>query len=102
MDWSISNPPYSCLNDVFKKSAEICNKGFGYLLHGHNITLKRIKTMEEEFGLKVSLIHLCEVKEWYGRQTFILFEKNYEENKIDFSASKVSYKSDQKKVKING
>jgi type I restriction-modification system DNA methylase subunit len=40
VDWIIDNPPYSKLDNWLDHSADVCDKGFAYLLGLHNITPK--------------------------------------------------------------
>lgn len=74
-DWLITNPPYSCLDNWLKKSCEVANKGFAYLLTIHNLTPKRIEACEKA-GFFITKIHLCKVFAWYGISAFIVWERN--------------------------
>ena len=74
VDWYITNPPYSFLDEWLKKSCE-ARRGFAYLLGLHNLTPKRIEMCERlKFG--ITKIHLCKVFKWYGISAFIVWEKN--------------------------
>lgn len=82
VDWIITNPPYSNLDDWIKKTLRVCSKGFAYLLGINNITPRRIEMINKRnFGL--TFIHLCKVFKWYGISAFFQFEKE-EENIISY------------------
>jgi len=75
VDWIVTNPPYSKIDDYLKHSCEIANKGFSYLLGLHNLTPKRICECEKK-GFFITRIHLCKVFKWYGISAMIVWEKN--------------------------
>lgn len=74
VDWYITNPPYSKIDEWLLKS---CNarKGFAYLFGLHNLTPKRIE-MCEKLGFFITKIYLCKIFEWFGISSFIIWEKN--------------------------
>ena len=74
VDWGVTNPPYSKLNDWFAHSTKTCRKGFAYLLGFNNITPRRIELCEKE-GFGLSTVHLCKVFKWFGMSAFCVFEK---------------------------
>tara|TARA_R110002012_G_scaffold266431_2_gene449972 strand:+ start:1516 stop:2022 length:507 start_codon:yes stop_codon:yes gene_type:complete len=84
VDYVITNPPYSILNKFIDKSIEICNKGFGFLLHQHALTLPRLNKLKKN-GFYLTKYHLCKVWNWYGHQVFVFFEKENKDCKITFS-----------------
>tara|TARA_R110002126_G_scaffold3454_4_gene19606 strand:- start:763 stop:1278 length:516 start_codon:yes stop_codon:yes gene_type:complete len=69
-----SNPPYSMINDVLKKTIELKPHVVSYLLGFHNITTKRLEFMENN-GYKVVEVFLTLVKGWYGFSFIIIFQK---------------------------
>lgn len=71
-DWLVSNPPYSRIDDVLSRSADVSVKGFGYLLAAHAVTPRRIEAMESA-GFGLAIIHLCKVFRWYGMSAFCLW-----------------------------
>jgi len=75
VDWIIDNPPYSILDKWLEHSAEICKKGFAYLLGLHNLTPKRIEMLEKQ-GFYIKSIFICKVFKWYGISAFIIWEKH--------------------------
>jgi len=74
VDWYITNPPYSCLEEWLKKSCK-AKKGFAYLFGLHNLTPRRIEICENE-GFYITKIYLCKVFKWFGISAFIIWEKN--------------------------
>jgi len=80
VDWIISNPPFSKINDVLEHTIEITNKGFGYILAAHNLTEKRVKLINNNnFGITGFAFYW--VKEWFGFPViFIKVEKNKPNN----------------------
>ena len=80
-DWIITNPPYSKLDDWFKHTIKLSNKGFGLLIGWNNLTAKRIEICnKEKFGL--SKIIMFKVFKWFGMSCYCVFEKD-KKNIID-------------------
>ena len=78
VDVICSNPPYSMLNKIFKKSIELNPRVINYLIGVMNLTPRRIEMMEKA-GYGLSKIHMCKVGKWSGWCSFIVqFEKNSE------------------------
>jgi len=75
VDWIIDNPPYSKLDRWLDHSADVCEKGFAYLIGLHNLTPRRIGILEER-GFFIKKIHLCKVFKWFGISAFIVWEKS--------------------------
>ena len=75
VDWCVSNPPYSKMQEVFEHSMKICNKGFGFLIGVINMTPMRMKLMEEN-GFSITHMHLCQVTGWFGKSLYFIAEKN--------------------------
>ena len=77
IDIICSNPPYSCIDDVLKKSVELKPRVISYLIGMGNLTAKRIEYMENNnYGL--TKIHMCKVYKWYGMSFIVQFEKDQE------------------------
>jgi len=75
IDIICSNPPYSCIDDVLKKSVELKPRVISYLIGMGNLTAKRIEYMENNnYGL--TKIHMCKVYKWYGMSFIVQFEKD--------------------------
>jgi len=81
VDYVVTNPPYSILDDIFKKLVVMCNKGFTLILSMHNLTPKRIDELAKS-GFEIRLMHLVRVKRWFGYHVVIVWEKNYKNNTI--------------------
>ena len=74
VDWYITNPPYSKIDDWLEKSCK-ARKGFAYLLGLHNLTPRRIELCEKNrFG--ITKVYLCKVFKWFGISAFIIWERN--------------------------
>lgn len=74
VDWIVSNPPYSCLDDVLAKSFSISKLGVAYLLNFHALTPRRIERAEH-LGFGITGLYLSKVFDWYGISSFVIFEK---------------------------
>ena len=90
VDWCITNPPYSLLNDYLKTSIEVCRVGFAYLVGSYSITPKRLK-MCGDAGFGLYSMHLCKVSRWFGMTCFVVFLKDYDEKKIKFTYDRKVY-----------
>lgn len=74
-DWIITNPPYSILDNWFKQTIKLSNKGFGLLIGWNNLTARRIEMANKEnFG--ITKILMFKVFKWYGMSCFVIFEKD--------------------------
>ena len=74
VDIICSNPPFSMLDKVFKKSVELKPRIISYLIGVNNLTPKRIEDMNRA-GYGLSKCHMLKVKKWFGMQFLIVFEK---------------------------
>jgi hypothetical protein len=70
-----SNPPYSILDDVLKKSVELNPKCISYLIAMHNLTPTRIEYMNNN-GYYLNKLHMMKVRGWYGFSCIVVFQKN--------------------------
>lgn len=74
VDWIISNPPFSKMNEVLNKCAELSIKGFGLIMLSTALTIPRIERMKSK-GFIISRIMYFNVKEWFCFTcVFVLFE----------------------------
>ncbi len=83
VDCIISNPPYSILDNVFKKSIELKPRIISYLIGQMNLTPKRVRMMNDN-GYFIKHIYLCKVNGWFGMSCIITFGNDIDENVIDF------------------
>lgn len=90
-DWFITNPPYSSLNDWLEHSCKYAKKGFAYLLGLHNLTPKRIQ-MCEDYGFRITAIHLCKVFKWFGISAFIIWQKSVPQHKVKLTYDRVVWR----------
>ena len=75
VDWIISNPPYSKLNEVFSHSVKIASKGIAYLIGIMNLSPKRCKLLTDA-GFGITRIYLCNVRGWFGKTILLIAEKD--------------------------
>ena len=75
VDVIISNPPYSMIDKVLKKSVELNPHTISYLIGIHNLTAKRIEYMNEN-GYYLSKLHFTKVFKWFGMSLIVVFTKN--------------------------
>ena len=75
VDVIISNPPYSCIDNVLKKSVELNPFMISYLIEINNLTTKRIEFMNTN-GYYLSKLHLTKVFKWYGMSAIVVFTKS--------------------------
>lgn len=77
-DWIITNPPYSVLDDWFRKTLHLQpRKGFAYLLGWNNLTARRLECCEQA-GYGLTRIKMFKVFRWFGMSGFFVFEKGKE------------------------
>ena len=75
VSWCISNPPYSILRQVLEHLTNICIEGFGLLLGMINLSVKRVKDLEEK-GFYITKMKVVRVRGWFGTSVFVVWEKN--------------------------
>lgn len=75
VDVIVSNPPYSILDDVLKKTIELKPRVFSYLLLHGAMTPKRLEYIEKA-GYGLTHIHTCKVFAWYGMAQSYTFTLN--------------------------
>ena len=68
----ISNPPYSMIDKVLKKSVELKPRVISYLIALHNLTTKRIEYMNEN-GYTLVNMKILKVYEWFGMSAMVVF-----------------------------
>ena len=77
VDWVLGNPPFTLFVKFMFKSAEISNKGFGFLINHsrlNQVTPKRLNDLMLK-GFYLNKFHIFGVKQWFGRYYFLLFTK---------------------------
>ena len=83
IDVICSNPPYSMIDKVLRKSVELNPFYISYLIGQGNLTAKRIEFMNDR-GYYLQKIHMCKVYKWYGMSYIVVFKKGTNENVITF------------------
>jgi hypothetical protein len=91
IDVICSNPPYSNLDDVLKKSVELNPRVISYLLLEGKMTPKRIEYMNHN-GYTLSGMYMCKVYKWYGMAVAYTFTKGVVDNKVDFIFDRIVHK----------
>lgn len=82
VDVICSNPPYSMIDNVLKKSIALNPRVISYLIGVGNLTTRRIEYMNNAgYGLK--RMRMLKVWKWYGMSFICHFEKG-SENCIEF------------------
>ena len=74
VDIICSNPPYSLIDKVLKKSVELKPRIISYLLLEGKMTPKRIEFLNQN-GYGMTGIYICKVFNWYGMATAYTFSK---------------------------
>ena len=69
-----SNPPYSLMDHVIKKSIELQPHTINFLIGIGNLTARRIEFFEKA-GYGMTKLHMCKVYKWYGMSVLVQFEK---------------------------
>ena len=75
VDIICSNPPYSMIDNVLKKSITLNPRIISYLIGVNNLTPRRIEYMEKA-GYFITKLHLLKVYEWYGMSYIVEWEKD--------------------------
>ena len=69
------NPPYSMLDEWFKKTIELNPDVCSFLIGVSNLTAKRIEWFEKaDYG--ITKLKMLKVYKWYGMSYIVVFEKN--------------------------
>lgn len=101
VDWIISNPPYSILNDFLQKSCDVANVGFAYLIGSYAITPKRLELIEKK-GFFLTDMHILKVSEWFGNSCLVIFKKSKNKPKVNITFSRKVWKAFDNKQKLLG
>jgi hypothetical protein len=70
------NPPYSMLNDWFKKVIELKPRVYSCLIGINNLTARRIEWFKEA-GYGIKKLKMLKVYNWFGMSYIVVFEKGY-------------------------
>jgi len=77
IDIICSNPPYSIIDKVLKKSVELKPQVISYLIGVNNLTTRRIEYMNKNgYGLKK--MRMLKVMDWFGMSFIVYFQKDCE------------------------
>jgi type I restriction-modification system DNA methylase subunit len=75
IDVIISNPPYSCIDNVLTKSIQLNPHTISYLIGINNLTTKRIEYMNHN-GYGLTTLHFTKVYSWFGMSIIVIFTKD--------------------------
>tara|TARA_R110002126_G_scaffold6404_2_gene33341 strand:- start:4542 stop:5135 length:594 start_codon:yes stop_codon:yes gene_type:complete len=73
VDWVITNPPYSILDNFLKHTYTLCDK-FCFLIGMYSLTPKRIEVMNQN-GFYITKMLLTKIPSWFQRSYIIVCEK---------------------------
>lgn len=79
----ISNPPYSCINDVLDKSISLKPHTISYLIGQNNLTCKRIEKMNQA-GYYLAKLYMTKVHKWFGMSYIVVFTNKINKNVVEF------------------
>jgi len=85
----VSNPPYSCINEVLEHSIKLKPRVISYLIGINNLTPKRLEIMNKN-GYVLKDLYLSKVYKWFGMTAICTFVK--EEGKNCISFDRIIYK----------
>jgi hypothetical protein len=77
VDWAITNPPFHLYWPFVEHASMICRKGFAFLTSSNaflSYTPKRL-TLLSERGFGMTNLHVLNIKQWFGRYYFVVFQK---------------------------
>ena len=76
VDIICENPPYSVLDNWFKKVIELNPRVYSCLIGVGNLTARRIEWFEKA-GYGIKKLKMLKVFKWYGMSYIVVFEKGY-------------------------
>ena len=79
----ISNPPYSCIDEVLTKSVDLNPHTISYLIGINNLTCKRIEYMNSK-GYFLDVLYFTKVWKWFGMSCIVVFTNKVNKNIIEF------------------
>jgi hypothetical protein len=79
VDVICSNPPYSIMDAVIKKSIELKPRVISYLLLEGKLTPKRLEVLNQA-GYGLTGMYMCKVYKWYGMAVAYTFTQGSENN----------------------
>jgi hypothetical protein len=92
-DVIVANPPYSLLDNWFKKTLELQPRAFSMLIGINNLTARRLEWCEQA-GYGLTSMTMCKIYKWFGMSVIVVFEIG--ENSIIDNDRKV-YRTSQDK-----
>jgi len=85
VDWIISNPPLNGIERILEKSADLCIKGFGYILFFNELNANIVDNLEKR-GFFITKLSIININSWNHNYSlcFVLWEKNKKSKDINF------------------
>ena len=90
VDVICSNPPYSIIDKIFKKSCELAPQIISYLIGVNNLTSRRLEMMNKA-GYKLTYVKMLKVKKWFGMSFITVFVRISDNNTISSSDNVIDY-----------
>jgi hypothetical protein len=81
VDWIITNPPFSKIDNWLDHTFRIAKKGFAFVFGLHNLTPRRIEKCNKR-NFYITKLHCFKVFEWFGITCFFVCEKDKSEENI--------------------
>ena len=91
VDVVCSNPPYSNLDAVLKKTVELNPRVISYLLLEGKMTPKRIEYLNQK-GYSMTGMYMCKVYKWYGMAVAYTFTKGAIENNVNLIYDRIVHR----------
>ena len=67
-----SNPPFSMMDEVYKRCIELKPKVISLMVALHSLTPRRLELMNNA-GYVLEHMHMCKVFSWYGMSCYVIF-----------------------------
>lgn len=92
VDIIVTNPPYSCIDEVLEHSVSLTPRVISYLLLEGKMTPKRIEYMNKK-GYSMTGMYMCKVYKWYGMACAYTFTKTPTiQNTVQFEYDRIVHK----------
>ena len=90
VDVLCSNPPYSVIDKVFKRSCELQPHIISYLIGVNNLTSRRLEMMNKA-GYKLAYIKMLKVYKWFGMSFVTVFVKADDDDVVHSTDNVIDY-----------
>jgi len=93
VDIICTNPPYSNMDAVIKKTIELKPRVFSYLLLEGKITPKRME-MINKAGYGLTGMYMCKVFSWYGMAVAYTFTRGADNDSVKMIYDRIVHRDD--------